>query len=264
MKIGKVLYILAIIVLLTVFCVSAFYVGSYMIESNAQREEYDELAGIVESIQSSNRHSPTEATTADPAQPTEEPGILPEYQPLYETNNDMVGWIKIEGTVVNYPVMQTPDSRDYYLRRNFFEEPNSHGCIYVRESCDVNAPSDNVTIYGHHMQDGSMFAILDDYQKKSFYDEHDTIIFDTLTEHHTYRIFAVFKTSATVGKGFAYHRFENAADEAEFDAFIEQCKALSFYDTGITPVYGDKLICLSTCEYTLENGRFVVVAYRIS
>lgn len=272
MKIGKILYILAVIVLLAVFCVSAFYVGSYILDSNAQREEYDELAGIVESIQNANRNPATENTqpssggSTEPAELTEptEPSILPEYLPLYESNTDMVGWIKIDGTVVNYPVMQTPDRENFYLERNFSKAYSSHGCIYARETCDVNAPSDNVTLYGHHMRDGSMFAVLDDYKNQSFYEEHDTIIFDTLTEHHTYKIFAVFKTSATVGRGFAYHQFENAGTEAEFNAFVDQCKALSFYDTGITPVYGDKLICLSTCEYTLENGRFVVVAYRIS
>lgn len=269
MKIGRILYLLAIVVLLAVFCVSAFFVVSYVVDSNTQRAEYNDLASIVESIQSANRdvtEASTRPTSDEPDQSTEptQPSILPEYLPLYETNSDMVGWIKIDGTVVNYPVMQTPSSPDYYLKRNFHKESNSHGCIYVRETCDVGAPSDNVTIYGHHMRDGSMFAVLDDYKDKAFYEQHDTVVFDTLTEHHTYKIFAVFKTSATVGKGFAYHQFENAATEAEFNAFVAQCKALSFYDTGITPVYGDKLICLSTCEYTLENGRFVVVAYRIS
>ena len=64
--------------------------------------------------------------------------------------------------------------------------------------------------------------------------------------------------------GFAYHLMADAKDEAEFNKFVATCKELSFYDTGITPVYGDKLLCLSTCEYTIDNGRFVVAAVRIS
>ena len=116
----------------------------------------------------------------------------------------------------------------------------------------------------HHMNDGSMFHNLNDYQFREFYEEHPIIQFDTLTERHTYQVFAVFKTSASVGVGFPYHKFENAANRQEFDNFVATCKRLAFFDTGITPQYGDKLITLSTCEYTLENGRFVVVAYRVS
>lgn len=267
-NIKKILYIALIVVLLAVFCVSAFYVISYYADSHKQSERYDDLAAMVESAQKATQ--PTESTAPGQEQPTDEisteldDGTLKEYQALYEMNNDMVGWIKIEGTRVNYPVMQTPEVEDYYLYRNFDKEYSIRGSIYVREVCDVNLPSDNVTIYGHHMGDGSMFAGLNQYQWKDFWEEHDTITFDTLTEHHTYKIFAVFKTTATKGQGFAYHRFVDAKDEEEFAHFIRQCKALSFYDTGLTPAYGDKIICLSTCEYTLENGRFVVAAYRVS
>ena len=271
MKIGKIIYILFIVVLVGVFCVSAFYVGSYVVQSQKQQAAYNELAGIMESIQNTrpsiSQTTPTAPTQTDTPEETTvptEPVILPEYLPLYEMNNHMVGWIKIEGTKVNYPVLQTPDRIDYYLSRSFDQQFSSFGSIYVRESCDVNKPSDNVTIYGHHMSDGSMFASLDNYYKEDFYKVYPYIYFDTLTEYHTYRIFAVFKTSASVGKGFPYHRFENASTKEEFDAFVATCKELSFYDTGFTPVYGDKLICLSTCEYTLENGRLVVAAYRIS
>ena len=269
MKPGKILYIAAIVILAAIFCVSAFYVVRYLQESSQQQSEYDDLANMIENIQSTRPSAvPTDPAeeNADPETPTEatEPPILPEYLPLYEMNDHMVGWIKIEDTKINYPVMQTPDSPDYYLTRNFSKENSRFGCLYARETCDVNAPSDNITIYGHHMRDGSMFAALNSYQSQKFFEDHPIIIFDTLTEYHTYQIFAVFKTSASVGKGFAYHQFENAANAEEFDAFVAECKRLSFYDTGFTPVYGDKLITLSTCEYTLENGRFVVVAYRIS
>ena len=271
MKLGKILYILAIVVLAGIFCVSAIYVGTYAVQSHKQQAAYNELAGIMESIQSTRPPMvQTTPTISDPADTPEEttvptePVILPEYLPLYEMNNHMVGWIKIEGTKVNYPVMQTPEQPDYYLSRGFDQQFSRFGSIYVRESCDVNEPSDNVTIYGHHMSDGSMFASLNHYYKQDFFEAHPDIYFDTLTEYHTYRIFAVFKTSASVGKGFSYHRFENASTKEEFDAFVATCKELSFYDTGFTPVYGDKLICLSTCEYTLENGRLVVAAYRIS
>ena len=114
------------------------------------------------------------------------------------------------------------------------------------------------------MADGSMFACLNDYTSKDAWDNNNLIFFDTLNEYHTYKIFAVFKTSANVGQGFSYHKFVDAANEQEFNEFVSTCKKLAFDDTGITPVYCDKLICLSTCEYTLDNGRLVVAAVRIT
>ena len=271
MKIRKLLYWLLVILLTATMVISGSMVARYILDSVRQRKEYDELAALVEQARA-DALSPTQPETgtvpetAAAGLPAEtepaERSILPEYAALYEKNPDLVGWMTIEGTPIDYPVMQTPDRVDYYLERNFNREPNSHGCLYVRESCDVFTPSDNLTIYGHHMKDGSMFSALDHYQKPEFWDEYPTIRFDTLYARQTYTVFAVFKTTASAGRGFTYHLFEDAGDEAEFNEFVSTCKNLSFYDTGITPTYGDKLITLSTCEYTLENGRLVVVAVR--
>jgi len=253
-----------VLLLLAAFGVSAFMVGNYLIDGKKQANRYDELSSIAASAQTETE-KPAETTdaTAETTEPTE-PGMLPGYKEIYEMNNHVVGWIKMEGTQMDYPVMQTPDSPDFYLYRNFDKEDSARGSIYAREVCDVNEPSDNITIYGHNMADGSMFACLNSYVNKSAWDNNSLIFFDTLNEYHTYKIFAVFKTSANLGQGFTYHQFVDAADEEEFNEFVSTCKKLAFYDTGVTPVYGDKLICLSTCEYTLDNGRLVVAAVRIT
>ena len=125
-------------------------------------------------------------------------------------------------------------------------------------------PSDNIVIYGHRMSDGSMFARLDKYMKEQHYRDNPYIFFDTLTELHTYKIVSVFLTTASVGKGFTYHTFVEADDEAEFNKFIKSVKSMALYDTGVDAAYGDKLITLSTCEYSQTNGRLVIVAKRIS
>ena len=269
MRPKKILFIITLVILLGVFIFSATYVLDYYINSAKQKGEFDELASMVESVQA---QQPTESQPLFdpdgegqtlPTEPTE-PGMLPEYAPLFDLNPDIAGWMKIEDTRINYPVMHTPDRPDYYLYRNFKQESSAQGCLYAREVCDIASPSDNITIYGHCMNDGSMFEGLHDYLDKDFLLEHDIIQFDTLMEHHKYQIFAVFKTTASIGEGFAYHQFVNAASEEEFDSFVSVCKNLSFYETGFTPKYGDKLITLSTCEYTQVNGRLVVVAYRIS
>lgn len=269
----KPLYLALVAVLLVVFCVSAFFVGRYVIDGKREADRFDQLSQMKDGSttvptqpESTDASPETTGETTSPSASTEptEPGILPEYAQLYEMNHDMVGWIKIDGTKLDYPVMQTPDEVNYYLYRNFDKESSKWGAIYAREECDINKPSDNITIYGHNMADGSMFAALNDYTKKETWENNNLIIFDTLTERHVYKIFSVFKTSANVGEGFSYHRFEDAANEQEFNEFVSTCKKLAFYDTGITPVYGDKMICLSTCEYTLNNGRLVVAAVRLA
>ena len=268
----KVLFTAVVVLLVVAFSISAFMVGNYLIEGKKQAERNEALSEIVANAETET----TEAEAAQAAQTTEttapveetteptEPGMLPGYNEIYEMNNHVVGWIKMEGTKMDYPVMQTPDEPNFYLYRDFDKNNSARGSVYVREVCDVDEPSDNVTIYGHNMADGSMFACLGAYVNKKAWENNSLIFFDTLNEYHTYKIFAVFKTSANLGQGFSYHTFVDAADEEEFDEFVSTCKKLSFYDTGITPVYGDKLICLSTCEYTLDNGRLVVAAVRIT
>jgi len=266
-------YILTIILLLLVFGVSAFMVGSYVIESKQQEDRFNELAALKESAK-----NPTEETEAeeDPTEETlpegtfgaeevrDENGMLLEYSELYAMNNDLVGWIQIEGTKLDYPVVQSPYERDYYLKRDFDKNRSDRGCIYAREECDILEPSDNITIYGHNMRDGSMFAALNDYVYEETWENNPLIFFDTLYDYHVYKIFAVFRTSANLGEGFSYHQMIDAQNKEDFDDFVDTCKRLSYYETDITPQYGDKLICLSTCEYTLDNGRLVVAAMRIS
>lgn len=274
MKIQKILYIALIVILVAIFGFSAYYVGDYFLESNKQKSEFNELADIVASVRatspsrqsgssSDDAYSDTNGDSHSYEEEFAESGMLKEMDLLYNLNSDIVGWLTIEDTNINYPVMQAPDSVDYYLHKNFKKEYSQQGCLYARETCDINTPSDNITIYGHNMRDRSMFADLDKFLEKSFWEEHQAFTFDTLYERHTYQIFAVFRTTASVGKGFSYHTFVNAADETEFNEFVAKCKRLAVYDTDITPEYGDKLVCLSTCEYSQTNGRLVVVAYRV-
>lgn len=265
----KALYIFGITLLVISFLASSVYLATYFLQGKKQADRYDQLSTTIQDAQQNVTRvtDPTQPEETEATQPTEpgEKKMLPGLDELYRENPDLVGWITIEGTKLNYPVMQTSvDNANYYLYRDFDKQDANRGSIYAREECDIFAPSDNITLYGHNMKDGSMFACLGEYYEKDFWRDNSLIFFDDLYNYHVYKIFAVFKTSASIGEGFAYHRFENAANEEEFNAFVSECKQLSFYDTGITPVYGDKLICLSTCEYTLDNGRFVVAAVRIS
>ena len=269
---NKILYIALICLFSLIFLGSAIYLIVYFVDSTQQSEKYDDLASIVESIRQDMATDPTkdQGNIGDPGS-LEATGsnslILPEYQGLYEMNNDLVGWIRIPDTRVNYPVCQNLTTKDYYLYRNFNKEDSKDGCIYVREACDVFTPSDNVVIYGHRMNSGAMFADVMNYRKKDFWETHQTFTFDTIYEHHTYQVIAVFITSANYGEGFSYHQFNNAGSQAEFDEFMKTVHELQLYDTGHTAEYGDMLVTLSTCTPRYEkpdNGRLVVIAKRIS
>ena len=275
---AAILYNALLIGLFALILFSGWHVVRYYADSHRQETRYDELAALVEagrqdtSAQDFSQQPPLpEETFAQDSgtgdkpqtQSPEESIILPEYAPLLLLNPDLVGWIEIEDTQINYPVMQSPNEPDFYIDHNFDRQYSSRGCIYAEEACDIFTPSDNVTLYGHHMNDGSMFASLMNYSSSSYLQEHPYIRFDSLTEHHTYEIFAVFVTTATVTKGFPYHNFIDAQDAEVFDSFISGCVSRSIHDTGIVPQFGDKVICLSTCEYSQPNGRFVVCAVRI-
>lgn len=181
------------------------------------------------------------------------------YAAVQEQNSDFVGWVSINGTSINYPVMQTIDEPNYYLKRGFDKNYSDYGVPYMQENCVIGI-SNNLVIYGHHMNDGSMFADLCRYEDEDFYREHPTVQFDTLSGYGEYEIVAAFKTVAYSQEGFKYYHFVDAEDETAFDAYIAKCKELALYDTGVDAVYGDKLITLSTCEYSRTNGRMVVVA----
>lgn len=291
MRKKRILYWVIMGILIAVIVACAALIAHKLITDAIDKNEWNELMEDLPERDTSQTLPPADPTPpSDPEEPTgdstelppEDPTVNPDttpttqprpvipeseilfrYRSLYTINNDMVGFIEIPGTAIKYPVVQSLYSSNYYLRRNFYKRSATCGSIYVREECDVDKPSDNVTIYGHKMTNGTMFADLHKYKDWEFYKDHSIIYFDTLKEYHTYEIFAVFQDAANQVTSFNYHLFADAKDAAEFDEYVSTCKAMSYYDTGITPTYGDKLITLSTCDKSMDNGRLVVVARRI-
>ena len=137
------------------------------------------------------------------------------------------------------------------------------GTPYISAQCDVYR-SDNLVIYGHNIKNKKMFGELENYKKKDYYDKHSIITFSNLKDSSQYKIFAVFKTVAYSNKGFKYYNYTDFEDEEKFKEFLNKCNELSLYNTNIQPEYGNRLITLSTCEYSNKNGRLVVIAYKIN
>lgn len=190
-----------------------------------------------------------------------ENGHLIQYDALWKQNNDLAGWLYIEGTKLDYPVMYTPEDPEYYLHRGFYRDYAASGCLFIGPGSTPEGS--HAVVYGHHMKNGTMFGSLDRYQKESYYRDHPVIHFDTLTEEGSYEVLGVFYsrvyTDADEGV-FRYYQYTDLAGEDAFNDYVRQVKAASLYDTGVEAVYGDRLLTLSTCSYHTENGRFVVVA----
>ena len=185
--------------------------------------------------------------------------ILKKYKKVYEKNNDLVGWIKIKDTNIDYPVMQTKDDYSYYLKRNFNKKYSIYGTTFVGEGCGINPNSDNVIIYGHNMKNGTMFADLNKYKYKKFYESHKEVQFDTLTEEGTYKVVYAFVTEVNKKDSFKYYEKINWNSKDEFNEYVLNLEQRKLYDTGEKIKKKDKLLTLSTCEKASDNSRMVVV-----
>lgn len=242
----KILYIIIIILLISIMLLSSIALLKNESEDFNQERIFDNLQNTINDTQ---EQSSTNELCSNKS-----------YYNLFEQNHDMVAWLKIDKTNIDYPIMQNKENPDYYLRRNFYKEYSYYGTPYIEENCDFEK-SDNLIIYGHHIKNNKMFGELEKYKDKSFYQSHKIIKFITKNESLAYEILAVFKTDAI--KGFKYYNFYNFKSEDSFNEFYKKCIELSFYSCNTSAKFGDKFITLSTCEYSSENGRLAIIAKRL-
>ena len=253
-----------IVALASVVAVLCFgYFGIYYFYSVRTSMDYNQLASLKGSdalsatSQTSNNFSIHKTTVMLP-------DVLDEYKTLYEKNKRLIGWLKIDDTIIDYPVMQTSNN-EYYLDHNFNQEYDKNGSLFLDCDCSIYPASTNLIIYGHHMKSGQMFGQLQKYAKESYGKEHSLIQFDSIYEKATYQVMYVFRSQVYSEDDlvFKYYQFINANSEEEFNSYMKEMEVMSLYDTGVVANYGDSLLTLSTCDHSQEDGRFVVVAKRI-
>lgn len=241
------------------------YFGLYCYDAYRTQQENERLASRKENEMLSSLYETQEVVHTD-----EETGIekvytvLDEYKSLYNHNKNLIGWLKIADTNIDYPVMQT-DNNEFYLDHDVDHEPDKNGTLFMDYQCDVLKPSFNFIIYGHNMRSGNMFGNLDKYKTQSYYEKHPVILFDTIYEKGVYQVMYVFNSQIYTENEitFKYYQMIEIASEKEFESNMKSMQEIALYDTGVTAVYGDQLLTLSTCDYGEEDGRFVVVAKRI-
>ena len=252
---------------------SLLVVGSlaYLADYSYRTKRLDDYAAIQKNLKNTALTTPeTPETPETPVIHYDDdtadtlPDILPEYQTLYSLNKRLIGWVKIDDTYIDYPVLQTVNN-DYYLNHNFDQEEDKNGSIFLDKDCSIYPRSTNLILYGHHMRSGRMFGQLNKYSSEKFYKEHKYIQFDTIYEKGTYEVMYVFRSKIYEESEivFKYYQFTDAVSETEFESNMMQMADMSLYDTGVSAEYGDELLTLSTCDYYTSDGRFVVIAKKI-
>lgn len=215
--------------------------------------DFQELAALIEPETTRN---PTDNT---PLQPDTGAGEIPtassgkNLQPLFDKNADCLGWISIEGTAVNYPVMHTPEDPEKYLHKNFDREYSAAGVPFLDADCDETCH--NLILYAHNMKNGTMFADVTKYRKKDFATAHPVIWLETAAGAKTYRVFAVVRLQDSD----PWYDFFYAADEAQYDAMVADIRDRALYDLEFAPQYGQQLLTLSTCYGSEKTDRILVI-----
>lgn len=238
------------------------YLGDYFLKSRQSQDDIQSLRELIDSEEPVR----TEGETGPEMVEVNGRLVQKKFAALYEANPDFVGWVTIPDTKVDYPVMQHTGDNEYYLHRNFEQEWDDSGLPFLDLQCSFTKPTSNMLIYGHNMKAGTMFSGIISYKDEDFYQTHKTFTFDTIDGDGEYEVVAAFYSQIYPDEDtehFKYYRFFDASSAEDFDAYIEQVKALTPYDIEADASYGDSLITLSTCAYHTEEGRFAVVARKI-
>lgn len=250
-KMGKIIRTVILVVCVIGFCFSAYELIKIFLEYHAGSQEYDKL----------------ESYTTQMADDTQATGETKEFSVNYDglrrINSDIVGWIRIPDTTVNYPMMQTTDN-DYYLKHTFERKTNIAGSIFLDKRNSPDFSDKNTIIYGHHIKNGKMFADLRHYTEESFFQEHPIIYLNTPEEGNVeYEIFSFYLTGEyrdTYGKTYSYQ----FTDDAEYQEYLDMIVAQSQYDTGVSVCVQDSIITLSTCTNRTDDERYILHAKKLS
>jgi len=232
--------------------ISGAIIVFYLSSLNASEEETEHLRVLLESYQE-------EQVVDDP---------LAGVKALHAENPDCIGWLKVEGTTIDEPVMYTPDEPEKYLRKNWYLRYSISGMFFIDARCSISEDgnSTNTIIYGHRMNDDSKFGALKYFKDSDYVTLHSDISFDTIHRTGHYKVFAVIQAEAYYYRTskFRYYDVIDIDSERKMKKFLSNIKEQSiYYDESVDITQEDELLTLSTCDYFIKNGRLAVIAVRI-
>lgn len=257
-KVSKIILMLLIVIL----AISSYFFIKELVKNKKETDIFDDLQEIVESPENmTNENQFTDILEKEESNLSSKNTY--NLENIAKINSEIIGWIKIDATNIDYPIMQ---NGDYYLHKDIYKNYSSYGTPYLAPFCNLKR-SDNLIIYGHHMKDNTMFSQLEKYKNYNFYLNHKYIKFFTIEDGKTiennYEVMIAFKTIAYSDEGFRYYSYTDFQNYEDYEEFVENCRNLEFYYAGVVGTYQDKYITLSTCEYSQKNGRMVVVAKKM-
>lgn len=278
-KSGTWIYVLLSVILVAAMLTLLYTVRRVVLlrQEASTMEERAEQVHAIEESRPEYAQRPTVPVTQPPAEVPDiysnsiayrEPGdfehMLPQYSHLYAENNDMFGWLRIDDTRIDYPVMYTPEDPEKYLHTDFSGKNSFSGTPFLDGATSFD--SDQLLIYAHNMKNGTMFRDLYKYENRDFWEEHPYIYLDTLYDQYTFEVMAVLydKVYYKTDECFKFYQFIDADDQQKYEEAVGYYKEHALYDTGVTARYGDQLLCLVTCAYQTEDGRFLVVARKVN
>lgn len=257
-KLRKILYNLFVVT----FIISIIYILLHYFISYKESKDMQELQDIMEKDIGKIVTDEIDNNSIDNLDNETINKNIENFKKVQKINSDIIAWIEIQNTNINYPILQGKDN-EYYLKRNYKKEYSKNGSIFLDSRYDFSIQNLNFLVYGHNNNDGKMFNELLNYEQESFYKEHPTINIITENSEENYNIIAVFKSKVYNTEdinAFKYYNCIELTNENDFYMYISNCQNKSLYDIDLDTTYGDKVLTLSTCEYSQKNGRFVVVA----
>ena len=249
--------ILAAVLLAGSVCAGLWLVGFYREgqEQGTKMEALRRLAAspIVTDIGQGPQETPL---TGNRERERVAPTMQHDFTALQAENPECIGWVSIPGTEVDFPIMQSQDKPEFYLDHDFSREYDMYGLPFLDARCSLD--NGNLLVYGHHMNDGSMFSCLHKYQDKEFWQAHQEVVFETSAGEDLYCVAAVLRLKGSYKPG-EWSIFQSAEPDGRT---MEEIAARQLYDTDVEILPGDKLLTLVTCEYSQQNGRLAVIAVK--
>ena len=267
---GKWFKIVAFSCFLLVFLFSSVMAGKTIAENSAAKSGYSQLQALVE--QEEYENAGDEAIPPPPAEAGENAGENPtadwteapetviqpqntgiDFSALQEINPDMIGWIRAEGTGIDYPIAQT-DNNEYYLNHLYNKKRNSSGTIFADYRNTGDFSDRNTVLYGHHMKSRTMFHALEEYKDQEFYNVNP--VMTLLTPNGNYTVELICGTVEDGNQQFVQFDFDT---EEAFLQYVEGFRARSTFVSGVELQPGDRIVSLCTCSYEWENARYVMI-----
>lgn len=246
MKLKKTVYNITVAVLILIFAGSLFMIIRQLIIGNREKSEFENIAELVVTPVVGENDTQTSETGEEYAER--------DISAVLSQNSECIGWIYIGNTVINYPVMHTPDNPEKYLHLSFYGKYSYSGTPFLDSTCNADSCMNSI-IYAHNMKNGTMFHQLKRYRNSAYTAENPIIEYQTANGIKKYRIFAV----CDVEGNDSWYNFTGSVDENTYKAKIEYIKSKALFETGITPVYPQNLITLSTCRDGTDSGRLLVI-----